>query len=250
MGFFSWIVFIFIALPIAIGFPVGILKTTLKDDRTNMSSKGLAICFGAATILIVWSLIDIPRGVFTSLWTASFFLIKAIVGICLLICGIAHLSLKSSQDYWNSRIQNALNGQLGQEIKKYLYNNSYEYFVYNDRIIFDQEGRDFRIEFADLGYKELSVTSADAVCAWIRKNVVAHPELYRIERVHEEVTDYSDYSGGTSDSYTVTKNYSGSYEVNHYSGTPGEFGTKTVTRAYKLTRRPYAQTTQANLKKW
>lgn len=196
-------------------------------------------------------IIDISNGIFSSLKTVCLFGIKMLMGGCLFIYGIKHLIIKLYQDSWNSKIDTALNGELGKEIKKYLYNNSYEYIVYNDRIRFDQEGEMYYLKFADLGYGEIPANSADAVCQWIRQNIVIHPNLYRIEREHEQQTDYSNYTEGTSDSYTVTPNYSGGYDVDYHSGTSGEFGTKTVTLFYKLTRKTYKHTiTQQDLKKW
>lgn len=171
----------------------------------------------------------------------------------LFFAGIKHLILKLHKDSWNKKINTVLNGQLGKEMKKYLHNDSYEYVVYNDRIVFDKEGESYRLEFADLGYREIPADSADAICGWIRDNVVIHPNLYRIEceQKKEEHTEYT--PGNRSEGYTVTRNYSGGYNVEYYSGDLGSEHTTTtyVTVAYKLTRKPYERVvTRAELKKW
>lgn len=253
MGFFSWIIFIVIILPAFIGLAISTLKgiARVPDDHPFFSPIGITIELCIAAILIIWSFIDISNGIFTSLKTVCLFGIKILVGSELTIGGLRRLIIKLYHNYWDNKIKNALDGQLGKNIKKYLHNNSYEYIVYNDRIVFDKDGNQWHLKFADLGYGDIPASNADSVCEWICQNIVITPEAYRIEREHEEQTDYSFYTSGTPDSYSVTKNYSGGYDVEHYSGSSGEFGTKTVTVSFKLTRKPYMQAkSQPTLKKW
>lgn len=253
MGFFSWIIFVIIIVPAFIGAATGLLKTVsiVSDDKPMYSPLRIIIELSLSAILIIWSIVDISNGIFSSLKTVCFFGIKILAGGCLFIYGIKHLIIKLHQDSWNSRIDTVLNGELGKEIKKHLYNNSYEYTVYTDRIVFDKAGDSWYLKFADLGYNDIPASNADSVCEWIRQNIVIKPEAYRIERKYEEQTDYSNYTSGTMESYSVTPNYSGGYDVEHYSGSPGEFGTKKVTVSFKLTRKPYIQAkSQPTLKKW
>lgn len=170
MGFFSWIILVLVIAPAFIGAAIGLFKGAIivSDDKPMYSPSRITIELFLSTILIVWMIIDISNGIFSSLKTVCLFGIKMLMGGCLFIYGIKHLIIKLYQDSWNSKIDTALNGELGKEIKKYLYNNSYEYIVYNDRIRFDQEGEMYYLKFADLGYGEIPANSADAVCQWIR----------------------------------------------------------------------------------
>ncbi len=242
MGFFGWIffiIFVLVIVPVAVGGLSGLISSEFKihDDTTTYSSKRVIIEFVAFAVLHIWAIIDIISGPFSSFLKAILLVLKFVVGFYLLALGIGHSIIRSKQESWVKRINSSLNGPLGRDIKNNLYNNSNEYAVYKDRIIYDKDGTTYRLSFAKLGYNEIPANNADAVCEWIRQNVVANPDQYYVQREHEEKTDYSDYTSGTPDTYTVTQNYGGSYDVKHYSGTSGSFGTKTVTVCYKLVKR-------------
>ena len=189
---------------------------------------------------------------FSSVKKLVLFLLKFVAGVIFNVFAVIAVFGRKERKCWGERIEKALRGALGEQLKGILPNDSPLYYV-GERfgehvIVFFENSQTVSISINSLGYEEFPEQYADFFCRWIQDQIVLNGDAYRLEKVWKE--KFVGWEGGTSD-YIETKRTSTGYESRYVSGSSGEAIKKLVISGYRLRHIEYIKSKEKpKLRKW
>ncbi len=251
MNTILWLALIlFVGVPVA-AFLFGLFFDFEQAQRGKQSKLKTLIAAIASVFLFVMSITDMFSGIFSSIKTFVIFALKIITCGVFFANWVVALSGSRKRNTWSYRINNSLNNQLGNTLKKYLPTNSHYYSVDNTQgnmaIYFFKDNKQRMLTFQSLGYEDLPAIYTDIVCQWIQENIVCDKSNYKIQEIYTKVESWE---GGSSD-YIETHRTSTGFESHRVSGDPGRRTTRKITYGYKLVHKEHITSTQKQaLNKW
>lgn len=261
-----WLAILLFGTPFLISLLVSIYNVNSATEGIQKKSK-VYIFEILGILLLVWSVIEMIYFGHNSTSTASFpisffamfpsvkaFVLTAVkfaTGVAFIVLTILSAKGFKNRKNWSLRIEKALNGPLGEQLKNQLPNDSLYYYVgahYEDCVVSFYNGETLeRISFNSIGYENFPECYADIICKWIQEHIVLEKEMYRIEKA-EKTTSH--WSGGSSD-YIETMRTSTGFESRYVSGDPGNEVIETYTLGYRLKHKNYLSSKQKQkLKTW
>ena len=243
MNFIFWLAFLLFAPTISVT-----LIYNLYDARAAVEGKRKnqwgCICLAVCVVVTIMVIRDMSIGWFVS--TKHFALLITKIGISVTLLSLALVG-NAKRSQWNERINNTLNGKLGNELKRYLPSTSKCFWVYGDYIEFMIDNSTMqRINFNSLGYNDFPPIYADVVCRWIAKNVLKDYSSYKISRLYVE---HESYKGGTMDYVEIERTSTG-YKAREMPGDPGHLIKTQETTGYALFHSSMNSNDSKNLSNW